>query len=1017
MTIRFFRSICIGLLLANPLRPDCAADSSPVGPSLLERQFADPPNSAFPGVYWYFQDGNRDPAGISADLRSMAEVGIGSALMLEVDLGLRKGPVKFMSEAWQDMFVQTEKEAERLGIQLTLGAGPGWCGSGGPWVTGEESMQDLVETAVRVRGPVQFHSRLAVPAPPTPYFNNLTPDLARRRLEYYADVAVLAFPTPSANLGIADLDEKALYYRAPYTSVAGVKPYLEPPAAPAPNAPAGIPKAQIIDLSKRLEADGTFDWAVPAGNWTIMRFGARNNGTTTRPAPQAGYGFETDKFSLAALKAHFANYADKLLQKLGPRPAAAAGWTMMHLDSWEMGAQNWTPRFRAEFERRRGYDPLPFYPAYAGEVVVDAATTERFLWDLRQTAQELLVENYAGGLSEYAHRHGFGLSIEPYDMNPAADLTLGTVADLPMGEFWANTYDSSFSCIEAASIGHTMGRPIVGAESFTSVDPLKLYPAAIKNQLDWAFGTGINRIVFHTFQHQPLGPDAQPGMTFSLYGANWNRNQTWWPMVSEVHRYIARCSQVLRQGVSVADILYLAPEGAPQVFRAPSSALTGEAANLPDRRGYNFDGCSPATLMARAFVADGRVAFPGGSSYRLLVLPSCETMTPGLLTKLLSLVKKGATLVGPPPQRSPSLSGFPGCDTAVRSLSGRLWGAEFAPAERTERNYGRGRVIWGGDLRVELTTPLGELYPSYRATARLLRELRVPEDFSANGPVRYTHRRTPERNLYFVANRSGGQITADCSFRVDKARPQLWDPLTGKIRELAVDQRRGGVVTVPLQFAPYQSFFVIFPRGVQGAAPLRAGAELNLTATQSLQVLDGPWSVAFPPGRGAPEEITFERLEDWTLRPESGIRYFSGIATYRKTFDLARVPSASFAAGTLFLDLGVVDDICRVRLNGKDLGVIWTAPWRVDIGPAVKAAGNELEIEVANRWPNRLIGDEQPADVDARRLSWKSGLLGGQEFKAGRYTFITKKTYTAKSELLSSGLLGPVSLQGAPSSR
>ncbi len=978
--------------------------------SSLNAQFINPPDAARPGVYWYFLDGNRDEAAMTAELETMARSGLGSALIQEVDLGIPRGPVNFMSESWEKMFVHAVRDAERLGLEIMLGSGPGWAGSGGPWVKPEESMQHLVASSTNVTGPSRFQGTLAVPPPKKPFFDTLSPELKARRDAYYSDVTVLAFPTPAGTAEIPDADEKALYYRPPYTSRPGVKPFFAA-ARPEQAAPAesAIASGKVVDLTSKLRPDGTLDWEVPAGNWTVMRFGARNNGANSRPAPHAGYGFESDKFSAEALDDHLQQYAVKLLQQVGPRKEGV-GWTMMHIDSWEMGSQNWTPKFREEFTRRRGYDPQPWYPAYTGRVVDSAEKTERFLWDLRQTAQELVIENHAGRMKKFAHDNGMTLSIEPYDMNPTADLEMGAVADVPMGEFWANTYDSSFSCIEAASIAHTMGRPVVGTESFTARDAYMLHPAVLKNQMDWAFATGVNRILFHTFQHQPLGKEALPGMMFGPYGVNWNSNQTWWPMVDGVHRYITRCSYLLRQGVTVADILYLTPEGAPQVFRAPASALTSDDPILPDRLGYNFDGCAPGILIARAQVKDGRIEFPGGSSYRVLVLPQIATMTPALLAKISQLIEAGATVIGEPPSRSPSLVGYPESDAQVRKAAAAIWGSDEVPSEVGERTYGKGRIFWGGELRVTSTQSAGALYPAYNATARLLRKLGVSENFQSNGPIRYTHRQTAEHDIYFVANRSDRECVADCSFRTEGGSPELWDPMTGGERPLSDFARKAGVTTVPLKFAANQSFFVVFNRTARGSPDPAKLSKANFAASQQVMALDGAWEVSFPAGRGAPDKVTMASLQDWTTQTDSGIRYFSGVATYRKDFDLPAGAPEPKSQGALFLELGTVRDICRVRLNGVDLGAVWTAPWRVDISTAVKRSGNHLEVEVANRWPNRLIGDRQPADADARALSWKEGFMAGKTIKTGRYTFVTRNPYKASSPLLSSGLLGPVTI-------
>ena len=1118
----------------------------------LERNFKTPPDAARPGVYWYFMDGNLDREEMVRDLESMKEVGLGNLVFLEVDVGVPRGPVKFMSEQWQDLFANAVRHAERLGIDITLGAGPGWTGSGGPWVKAQQSMQHLVFSTVETRGPGTFDGVLLVPGQRSTQWH-------RMRSPFYEDVVVYAFPT--CRPVISDINEKALFERDPYTSMPGVKPYLPAPANyPQHEGADVIDPGTMIDLTGRLQADGRLTWTVPAGKWTIMRMGRRSTGASTRPAPAPGVGFDHDKLDRAGLEHHFANYYGKLLKKVEPR-ARQHGWTTVHLDSWEMGAQNWTPAFREEFRKRRGYDPQPYFVTFSGRAVESVEVTERFLWDVRLTAQELVLENYAGHLKTLGRRHGFELSIEPYDMNPCADLDLGAVADVPMCEFWGAGFgfDSSFSCIEASSVAHTMGRSIVSAEAFTGQDQWQQYPGSMKNQGDWAFCIGVNRFVFHTFAHKPLGDAYRPGMTMGPYGVHWDRGQTWWPMAGAYHEYVTRCSYLLRQGVTVSDVLYLTPEGAPHVFRAPASALRGQGP-LADKKGYGFDGCSPNILMERAAVEGGRIVFPGGTSYRLLVLPRFETMTPRLLEKITELVKAGGVVYGAPPTASPSLSDYPQCDAKVQELTRRLWGQ----TPSAERQFGKGRVIldpgaqvnekseeddepllpnagswiwldkgnpassaacgevhfrytWGisevksltkarieatadnsfnlrvngkpvlsgdnfnvvyaadilsalrkgkntievvannasdtpnpagfiaamrlsrsdgsqevivsnrqwsvssngtgwsaakllgpGDmapwnLRKNEATATAELYPDYAITAGLLEDMKVPQDFQSDGSVRYAHRRTASEDIYFIANTANEKVETTCTFRVQQGVPQLWDPVSGEVRALPQFARQGKTTSVPVRFEPYQSFFVVFPRkGVSRPTAMADG--VNFPETTPGQTLEGPWEVSFDPQWGGPERVTFEALQDWTTNKERGIKYYSGIATYRKRFDLARRPWKK-----TYLDLGTVHDIARVKLNGKDLGVVWCAPWRVDITEAVQAKGNVLEVDIANRWPNRLLGDQQAPDKDVRTVRWESGFLAGKAYQTGRYTFTTGR---GPGKLLPSGLLGPVRILG-----
>jgi len=1021
----------IFILLLPALFASCTNKN--VSYDALKSSFLNPPNSAKPGVYWYFMDGNQDKDEMTADLESMKEVGIEHVLFLEVNVGVPQGPVKFLSEEWQENFAHAVKECERLGIVLTLGSGPGWTGSGGPWVKMEESMQHLVASKVSFSGPSKMSKILEVPKGRKPFFGlGFSSELNNRWEAYYQDVAVLAFPAAENESLLADSDEKALYYRPPYSSREGVKQYFPEPALQATNfkgSTVGIPAKDIIDITEYMAEDGTLSWEVPEGKWTIMRFGRRNNGAITRPAPVPGLGFECDKMSADAMKHHLENFMIPLIEKIKPDSTKQGGWKMIHMDSWEMGAQNWTDDFRQKFEKLRGYDPLPYLPVYTGMIVGDVERSERFLWDLRMVSQELILENHVQYFKDFGRRYGMGLSIEPYDMNPNTDLDLGSFADVPMCEFWNKDFgfNTGFSTYEGTSIANLYGRPVVAAEAFTShLVAWKSYPGSIKNQNDWAFCSGINRLVYHTFAHKAIGEQYRPGMTMGPYGVHWDRGQTWWEMSIAYHEYVARSQAMLQKGKGVADVLYLIGEGAPYVFLPPASAVEGnkylpeydspetdtgrykviedDQKNvkefMPDRKAYNFDGCSPRILIDRAKVKDGKVVFEGGASYEILVLPQVASMTPALLAKIESLVKQGATVIGNPVLQSPGLSNYPVCDEEVKSLSKKMWGTLEIPAQETEIAYGKGKILWGGEYS---NSDGDEIYPNYQTTAKYLMSIGVMPDFKADGTVRYIHKTMPGTDLYFVSNRTNAQTKVNCEFRITDAIPELWNPMTGDIRPLPEYTVKDGLISITLQFEAYEAYAIVFSKNSH-KEPIKG--EKNFYPKKVTQTIAGSWDVTFDTLWGGPESITFKKLEDWMDRPEEGIKYYSGTATYTKSFDCEQAGSGT----KLLLNLGKVNIMARVKLNGKDLGIVWTSPLDVEITDAVQKENNRLEIEVVNLWGNRLIGDERYEYDGIVERKWPDWILEHKERPSKRYTFTSWKHYSKDSPLQSSGLLGPVSI-------
>ncbi len=963
------------------------AATAPVGD--LAKEFASPPGAARPWVYWFWLGGNINREGITADLEAMKREGIGGVLIMEVDQGAPAGPARFGSPAWRELFKFVCSEAHRLGLEVNMNNDAGWCGSGGPWITPELSMQKVVWSETRVEGPRRFEAVLPRP---------------QAMANFYRDIAVLAVPQPagddvklserSPKVTTSDgqtVEAKKLFDRNTPTAMtlprpergkpqyvqfelekpmparslsltiqggAGdivtrgalqvsedgrtfrtVREFAGPPGvltldfpevsarlfrilfteesfwldrlgvgqveiasgyrledfqgktalvtrhmvAPAqwPEAPPGvaIPHRQIVDLTAAMDRGGRVTWDVPAGKWLLLRFGHTTTGVENHPAPVGGLGLECDKLSKEAAEVHFNALMGKLIAD--SEPLAGQGRTLVstHIDSWEVGSQNWTPRMREEFRKRRGYDLLPLMAVLTGRVVDSREVSERFLWDLRQTVSDMLVENYAGHIRRLANRHGLRLSIEAYDDCPCDEMTYAGQADEPMAEFWSwEKFAAAYSCTEMSSSAHTYGKRILGAEAFTANDHERWqgHPAAVKDLGDWAFCEGINRFVFHRYAMQPW-PQRRPGMCMGPWGLHYERTETWWDHLKPWHEYLARCQYLLRQGLFVADICYLQPEGAPRRFSPPADAADlppgmtpppGVAAATYYRPGYNFDGCTPEVVLTRMTVRDGRILLPDGMSYRVLVLPAVESMTPALLREIKELVEAGATVVAPSrPQKSPSLTDYPNCDAQVRKLTEALWANP--------------RVVTG------------------KSAQQWLARQGVPPDFQSGRPLRYIHRHLPEADVYFVANGGPESFETTCCFRVTGKQPELWHPETGRITPLAAYEEKQGCTRVPLHFGPVESVFVVFrhaaaapgqrvvsvtrdgqellgqaSRGPQpggdlpafdllrqevsqpGTYVVRTAAgrrrEISVPALPAPLPVAGPWEVQFPAGWGAP---------------------------------------------------------------------------------------------------------------------------------------------------------------------
>ncbi|WP_296635423.1 glycosyl hydrolase [Polaribacter sp.] len=600
----------------------------------LEQGFKNPPNEAKARTWWHWISGNVSKSGITKDLEAMKAVGIQEAQLFNVHLGFPKGPVKYLSEEWLDLFKFSAEEAKRLDLEMAFHNSAGWSSSGGPWVTEENAMQTVVFSELVISGGKSIKETLPKP---------------KTKFNYYKDIAVLAFPKPKETKKIEGLDYKVLSER--------VRNHLLPDTKTIPQASL-ILKEKVVDLSDNFSNDGVLEWNAPKGDWIILRFGHTPIGTTNRPAPPEAKGLEVDKMSKTAVDAYWKGGVQPIIDKLGDLIGITVNNCL--IDSYEVETTNWTTGFETQFKNLRGYDLTTYLPTLAGYYLESGEVSERFLWDFRRTIGDLIAENYYAHFAELCHKNGMQFSVEPY-WGPFDNMQVGATGDIVMCEFWSGGYPFFDSAKFVSSIAHLNGSSIVGAESFTGIGGWDKHPANIKSIGDQAWAQGITRFIFHTYVHQPW--DVAPGLELSYHGFDFNRLNTWWLQSKGYMDYLARSQYLLQQGKNVADVLVFTGESSPNIgFIKPEIKAMG----------FDYD-LIGANKLKDLTVKNGTIYSSVGNTYKVLVLPDSDFIKPETLQKVKELVDGGAKVIGKKSSQSPSLTNYPNSDDVVKKQVEELW--------------------------------------------------------------------------------------------------------------------------------------------------------------------------------------------------------------------------------------------------------------------------------------------------------------------------------------------------------
>ncbi|RTQ51624.1 DNA-binding protein [Hymenobacter gummosus] len=799
-----------------------------------------------------------------------------------------------------------------------------------------------------------------------------------------------------------------------------------------------VPLGKVLNLTDKLGADGRLSWTPPTGRWTILRVGHTATGYTNYTGGGA-LGLECDKFNPVAVQLQFDSWFGEALRQGGPELAGRVLKTL-HVDSWECGSQNWSQNFAAEFQQRRGYDLLPYLPVLAGVPLQSAEVSERVLFDVRQTIAELVNDKFYVTLAAAAKAKGVSFSAEAIAPTMVSDGLLHYQhVDAPMGEFWLRspTHDKPNDMLDAVSGAHIYGKQVVQAESFTELRMAwDEHPAMLKAVQDRNYALGVNRLVYHVFAHNPW-LDRQPGMTLNGVGLYFQRDQTWWRPGRAWVDYARRCQALLQLGRPVVDVAVFIGEETPRRAVLPERltatlpGIFGPAkvrseqkrlanAGVPMREmpekvsatagsftadmlvdplhGYAYDSFNPDALLRLARVRNGRIELPGGASYGLLVVPGATSlwpdstsMTPAVARKLRELVQAGATvLLDRQPARSPELRNFPQADQQVQQLTAQLTSASGAQASASS----------GAPSAVAATKP-GTEAPGHLLrgpyTVDSFEPLGLPRDVTAHYAsgqrargLAWTHRTAEQFDLYFISNQLDSVQTVELSLRVAGRQPELWDAVTSEIRPAQDWTQENGRTRLPLRLEPSGSLFVVFR---QPTAQTTVHSGPNWLTTAPAQPLGGPWQVQFDTKAGGPAQpVPFPQLTDWSKHADAAIRHYSGTADYTQSF---RYRAKKRPGQRVYLELGQVNNLAEVELNGQPVGTAWTAPYRLDITAAVRKGDNQLRIRVTNTWANRLIGDAA-LPLEQRRTS-----------------LTTAPAPAATKALLPAGLLGPVVISTA----
>lgn len=1114
----------------------------------LRQHFSNPPYEYGPWVFWMWMNGNITKEGITLDLEAMHRVGISGAVLFTSNAGIPQGNVEYASQEWMDMNKYMFAEAKRLGMKIMLHNAPGYSVTGGPWITPENSMQQVVWTEAFVNENSQ----------------NIKLTRPYAKMGYYEDIAVIAYPAlkgeeapMQAQLQKTILNGKVIEsnklfdfdyesyinvevsssqkqgellfeFEKPYeaSSIVIRREHTAPPHhpydGPRDNPPTyelqysddgitfkelckismpqlrelNVPTSQnfanvkakyfklltnkdskitelslytsprldsweskanyttkgnrsanftekqissdyiinpesVIDITSYMKPDGTLNWRVPDGNWTILRIGHTTTGEENAAAPFNAKGVECDKLNKKGIQAHYNGFLKHLFEEM--KEYKGNSFYGITVDSWEAGTQNWTKGFEKEFNKRQQYKLIPFIAAFTGRIIGGISSTEKFLADIRQLQATMLAENYHQELRNYCHQNNLSFLNESYGDGPFNSLEVSKYVDIPAGEFWAHAlYGGTHTNNQAGYIARTNGKQIAAAEAYTAMPELSKfteYPAAMKGEGDWMFCNGINRFMFHTYAHQP-NIYSKPGMTMGPFGTHLNRNQTWWEQSKSYMDYLRRCQFMLQQGRFVSNSSPWIPTGEdvdPTQKKDDFSFFSLENNSIINYIHRKVDN------MDYYFVANNK-----RSSEKILAFFDIKDKQPEIwypeTGKLLPIfnykIENGKTIIPLNLNSAESIfvvfEGKP-TQSSVWNDNDDLRNIKVEPQSFDDIQSSFTVSVW---LRPDVPAVGGRgyvLYPQNGETLYGKNHAAIGLSVGQNGIKLFEQVKDRSEQVLFAETKIEGWSLVNIVY--NDGKPAIY--LNGrKIKEgvkskytvhpnnVELAQKEAMITIFQGEYRSPEiqanslsdaNISDIYKKGIKDAASYYI--ENKKISIDNIINFNNGWQIVLSGKSDSKKEFSTKSLKSLHLYTDKDIKYFSGTANYTSHINITKEQLAQDKR--LILDLGNVAFFAEVFINGVQIPTLWKAPYISDITQLVKEGKNEIKINVTNLWTNRLVGDELLPEEN-KYDKWgeieklPDWYIKNQPYKGKRNTFVTWKQYDKEGPLTEAGLIGPV---------